>query len=117
LTGEHRLRRTQRLASRDVSLALKEGRLTRQPRLHLYLRPNSLDCARLALIVPKKLAPRAVDRNRVRRLTRETFRLSQARFGGFDLVVRLVRPCKPEPMTADELETLLNRARHAVDRP
>jgi ribonuclease P protein component len=41
------------------------------------------------LIVPKRLAKRAVDRSRVRRLIRETFRLNQQRWDGYDCVVRL----------------------------
>ncbi len=116
MTGTHRLRPTQRLASSDVSLVLKEGRLIRQPRLHLYLRPNPAAYPRLALIVPKKLVPRAVDRNRIRRLAREAFRLTQDRLSAYDVVVRLVRGCADRPMTSPEMHALLERAADARPR-
>lgn len=51
-------------------------------------RPNELGHARLGLIVSKRLFARAVDRNHMRRLIRETFRLSSGALPALDLVVR-----------------------------
>jgi ribonuclease P protein component len=85
----------------------KRGRLTRAARLGLYRLPNSLARPRLALVVPKRLAPRATTRNRIRRLVREAFRLQQHRLGGNDCVVRLVRAPGDAPITREEIETLL----------
>lgn len=45
--------------------------------------------ARLGLIVGKKTAPRAVDRNRVKRLAREVYRRLAAELGPMDVVVQL----------------------------
>ncbi|MCU7935978.1 MAG: ribonuclease P protein component [Candidatus Thiodiazotropha sp. (ex Dulcina madagascariensis)] len=50
-------------------------------------RPNHLDCARLGLAVSKKNCRLAVDRNRIKRLIRESFRQNQALLKGLDLVV------------------------------
>lgn len=50
-------------------------------------RPNSLAIARLGLAVSKKNNRRAVDRNRVKRVIRESFRIHQHQLSGFDLVV------------------------------
>jgi len=86
---------------------LKRGRLTRGARLCLYRLPNSLAQPRLALVVPKRLAPRAITRNRIRRLIREAFRLQQQRLGGNDCVVRLVKASGDAPVTREEIETLL----------
>ena len=86
---------------------LKGGRPTRTARLSLYRLPNSLAYPRLALVVPKRLAPRAVTRNRVRRLIREAFRLQQQRLGGSDCVVRLVKMTSGGPVTREEVEALL----------
>ncbi len=83
--------------------------MTRAARVCLYRLPNSLGVPRLALVVPKRLAPRATTRNRIRRLMREAFRLQQQRLGGSDCVVRLVAAAGDAPVTREEIETLLLR--------
>jgi ribonuclease P protein component len=113
VTGAQRLRRSQRLAAADVGLALKSGRRFRGPRFSIYGRPNAVGLARIALVVPKKLVPRAVDRNRIRRIARETFRRHQEHLVGLDLVVRLVQPCGNDPVTAAEVLPLLDRCADA----
>lgn len=90
--GRLRLRRSQRLGSADVQTALSRGRSVRARFFRLYYFPNQLSVARLALIVSKRLAKRAVDRTRIRRLARETFRRSQHRWAGQDCVIRLTAP-------------------------
>lgn len=47
------------------------------PQLTLLARPNSIENARLGLTVAKKHLKRAHDRNRIKRLVRESFRLKQ----------------------------------------
>jgi ribonuclease P protein component len=49
--------------------------------------PNGLSEPRLGMIAAKKVARRAVDRNRAKRLVRELFRLRQAHVLPFDIVV------------------------------
>jgi ribonuclease P protein component len=71
---------------------LKSGRSRAIGPFRLQYRANGLDHVRLAQIVPKRMAKRAVDRNRLRRLVRERFRLDQARWAGFDCVLRLRSP-------------------------
>lgn len=50
-------------------------------------RPNDLGAARLGLAIAKRCASRAVDRNRLKRLARESFRLNAARLPAVDIVV------------------------------
>ncbi len=83
--------------------------MIRAARFHLYRLPSRLDYPRLALVVPKRLAPHAVTRNRIRRLVREAFRLQQPRLGALDCVVRLVKAPGDMPVTLDEIEALLLR--------
>lgn len=107
MTANLRLRQCQRLRGSDVGAALKERRGRRTERLRLSVRANNLDCARLALVVPKRHAPRAVDRNRIRRIVREVFRLNQRQLAGRDFVVRLAAPLGDRPLDAAEIARLL----------
>ena len=68
-------------------------------RIHWADRPESgdqsvssrSDGARLGLAIAKRVARRAVDRNRIRRVARETFRMRRQRLRPVDFVV-LARP-------------------------
>ncbi len=86
---------------------LKSGRLARSPRVFLYSLPNAVGRARFALIVPKRFAPGAVVRNRIRRLAREAFRLAQATVGEQDCVIRLVAAPGERPITLGEMQAIL----------
>jgi ribonuclease P protein component len=55
----------------------------------LYATANNEAGARLGLIVGKRQLKRAVDRNRVKRMLRETFRLNRAILPAYDIVVQL----------------------------
>lgn len=48
---------------------------------------NGTGHPRLGLVISKKSARRAVDRNRIKRLTRESFRLQQHRLPAVDIVI------------------------------
>ncbi len=65
----------------DQAIKVVEGSFT------LLARPNTLGFARLGLAISKKVARRAVDRNRIKRITRESFRLHQGTLGALDIVV------------------------------
>lgn len=56
--------------------------------LVLHYQYTELAHARLGLVVGKKIAKRAVDRNYMKRVLREQFRLRQAQLPGLDLVAR-----------------------------
>ena len=55
--------------------------------LIVLARLNARDVARLGLAITKKRAKLAVDRNRIKRLTRDSFRHHQADLVGLDCVV------------------------------
>ena len=50
-------------------------------------RNNNLDYPRLGLAISKKNAKRAVDRNRIKRLARESFRLETSHLPSVDIVI------------------------------
>jgi ribonuclease P protein component len=68
---------------------LAGGRALRRPGFSLLFRANPFGVSRLGLIVPKRVFPRAVDRNRMKRVLRELFRAQQARLGSRDILIRL----------------------------
>ncbi|WP_084166521.1 ribonuclease P protein component [Stutzerimonas azotifigens] len=53
----------------------------------LLARPNGLDHPRLGLVIGKKSVKLAVERNRLKRQMRESFRHHQADLQGWDLVI------------------------------
>lgn len=55
----------------------------------LYTRPNNLAHARLGVVAAKRLAPRAVTRNMIKRLARELFR--KACLPPVDCIIRLTK--------------------------
>lgn len=75
----------------------------------LYVRPNALPAARLGVVVAKRLAPRAITRNTVKRMTRELFR--QVSLPAIDCIVRLSKPVntKSGPATTAGLRRLLRQ--------
>ena len=72
--------------------------------LQVLAASNSLDMPRLGLVIGKRVAPRAVDRNRVRRLVRESFRLHAAMLPALDVVVMQKQRAIPgQPTLVSEL--------------
>ncbi|HTN64999.1 MAG TPA: ribonuclease P protein component [Burkholderiaceae bacterium] len=89
----------------------------------LYARPNSLPQARLGVVAAKRLAPRAVTRNAIKRATRELFR--QLPLPSNDYIVRLARALnsKADAATSTRLKGQLHaelkqlfEAQHALQR-
>jgi ribonuclease P protein component len=89
LSGAQRYSRRQRLRGEDIDALLASGKGLRRGGVSVQTRPNALGCARLGLIIPRRVVRRAVDRNRLRRVLREWFRLNQQQLGGRDILVRL----------------------------
>jgi ribonuclease P protein component len=84
-----RFRRVQRLIlGRDFQRVYREGSRARGSLMTVALARNDLSHARLGLSIGKTVWKGAVERNRVRRVFREAFRLEQARLpSGVDVVL------------------------------
>ncbi len=78
---------------------------------NLYYCPNTLGHARIGLVVAKKLARRAVQRNLVKRIGRDVFRHAQAGLPAHDLVLRLSAKLDTvtRRMMRDDMISLLGR--------
>ncbi len=57
--------------------------------------PNETNESRLGMVIGKKVSPRAVDRNRVKRIVREVFRTTE--IPAVDIVVLARRPAVDRP--------------------
>ena len=82
----------------DFSSVFRLRPVYRTEHFVLYLRPNPIGQARLGVVVAKRLAPRAVTRNLIKRLAREIFR--KASLGGVDCIVRLSQAPVRRPSSA-----------------
>ena len=75
----------------------------------IRFKPNALNKPRLGLIVAKKTAKLAVNRNYMRRVLRELFRLNQHNMAGLDLVIQVQKTFESPNfwMVKQEFEGLL----------
>ncbi|KAE8176090.1 MULTISPECIES: ribonuclease P protein component [Photobacterium] len=85
------------------------------PHLTILARSNELDHPRLGLAVPKKQIKTAVDRNRFKRVVRESFRLKQHQLPACDFVV--IAKKSANGLSNEELFTLLDKLWHRLSRP
>ena len=91
--GEHRLH-----AAAEFSSVFSARRVLRGEFFDLHYRsdnmPSALPAAtaRLGLVMAKKLARRAVQRNLLKRLAREAFRHARPELPRYDMVLRLAKP-------------------------
>jgi ribonuclease P protein component len=84
---EHRLTR-----QKDIDAVYKRGRRWNAKIFRIHVRANGLDRSRLAISVPGRLC-NSVQRNRWKRLLRESFRLNKAAVGpGLDIVAVPTQP-------------------------
>lgn len=88
--------RTYRLASKHdfQSVFANPQKISRKSFVVLY-RPNNLSHPRLGIVISKNNVKRAVDRNRLRRLVRESFRQQSHQLKALDIIVLLRSKCSP----------------------
>jgi ribonuclease P protein component len=82
--SEHRLRKTD-----EFSSVFAFRKTLRGKHFNLLHRPNSAATARIGLVIAKKFVRSAVNRNLIRRIVRESFRLSRSKLPQSDIVVRV----------------------------
>lgn len=75
------------LAPAEYQRVFKHGRKQRGEFFTLISCANGNSHARLGLAIAKKYVPLAVERNRVRRIIRETFRQHEIVLKGIDIIV------------------------------
>jgi len=76
------------LSSREFQAVFRDkSSRSSDQRWTLLARPNTLENARLGMAISKRVLKNAVDRNRIKRIVRESFRCHQQELGGLDIIV------------------------------
>lgn len=88
MPGEARLTRQARLLKpRDFRRVFERAQRSSDALFTVLARASGLSGARLGLAISRKAARRAVDRNRIKRQARESFRRRRLELDGIDFVV------------------------------
>jgi ribonuclease P protein component len=110
--GSVRLRDARLVHKADFDRVFADNQRARTDYVMVMARPNQVGYPRLGMVVAKRLLARAVDRNRVKRCTRESFRQVMAELPACDFVVRLIA----KPVAGDEARDLSRTFKRAGHR-
>jgi ribonuclease P protein component len=102
---------------RDFRRAFERRRSASDPNLVVHAVENGLPHARLGLCIGKRVIRKAVDRNRLKRLIRETFRRSKSRLpSGVDFIVSTRRGGLTYRIVSDSFVRLAQEAARRLGR-
>lgn len=107
-----RLRDARLLVKADFDRVFADNQRARTDYLMVMARPNQVGHPRLGMVIAKRLLTRAVDRNRVKRCVRESFRQVLPELPACDFVVRLIA----KPVAGDEARDLSRTFKRAGHR-
>ncbi len=100
------------VAKADFDRVFADNQRARTDYLIVMARPNAVGHPRLGMVIAKRLLARAVDRNRVKRCVRESFRQVLPQLPACDFVVRLI----VKPVPGDEARDLSRTFQRAGQR-
>ncbi|MGH7884974.1 MAG: ribonuclease P protein component [Thermodesulfobacteriota bacterium] len=75
------------IKSENFKQIFKTGKKIHSENFILYLIQNNLAIPRIGISISKKTSPKSTERNRIKRLIRETFRTSKFLFDNNDIVI------------------------------
>jgi ribonuclease P protein component len=96
----------------DFDRVFADNQRARTDYVMVMARPNQVGYPRLGMVIAKRLLARAVDRNRVKRCVRESFRAVFPELPACDFVVRLIA----KPIPGDEARDLSRTFKRAGQR-
>ena len=82
-------KRVRLIKAEEYSQVFNKAHRSRDMYFVILAKPKDTGCAKLGLAVAKKRAKKAVSRNRLKRIIRESFRLSQSKIACADYVVMI----------------------------
>jgi ribonuclease P protein component len=88
---------------------LREGERRNLGGYTFYFLRRAAGVPRLGILISRKHAAAAVERNRIKRCIREAFRLEQENLAGLELLVRPPLAARPPRHALEELRGLLRR--------
>ena len=88
---------------------MRQGRRCSLEGYTFFFERRAAGCARLGIVISRKHAARASERNRIKRRIREAFRLEQETLGPLDLLIRPPYGIKPSAHMVSGLRELLGR--------
>lgn len=100
---------TRLLSPKDFQYVFANAKKFANRHWTFIVRANGLPYPRLGLAIAKKQLPKAVWRNRIKRLARESFRQHKQPLAGYDIVVLTRRG-----MEQVDNQTLVNSFRHLI---
>lgn len=103
------------LTPEDFNFVFQQPHRAGSPHLTILARDNALTHPRLGQAVPKKQIKLAVNRNRFKRLVRESFRLHQHSLPARDFVV--IAKKSAQELNNQELATLLDKLWQRLSQP
>lgn len=98
--------------SRDFNRVFEQASRARDRYFTILYRPSEDGGPRLGMAVSRRAAPKATDRNRIKRMVRETFRHRRAALGPRDIVVIAKAPARDADRA--ELHRCLDRLWHKI---
>lgn len=102
------------VAAADFDRVFADNQRAKTDSLVVMARPNAVGHPRLGMVIAKRILPRAVDRNRVKRCVRESFRQAFAQLPACDFVVRLIAKPAPGDEARDLTRTFQRAGKRAV---
>src|SRR3990167_6434505 len=86
LNKKNRLKKKQ-----DFEAVFKKGKAVNGSFLFIKYKKNELDMPRFGFVVSAKVAGKAVERNKIRRILSETVRTRTGNLGGYDIIVLVTK--------------------------
>jgi ribonuclease P protein component len=90
-------RRLRLLKPQEFRAVFQQAKRLHNHGISLLRVPNNVGLPRLGLVLAKREVGKAVNRNRFKRLIRESFRLHQHQLADYDMIVMLKRQCRDMP--------------------
>lgn len=113
-TARVRVAAARLVVAADFSRVFADNQRAKTDSLVVMARPNTVGYPRLGMVVAKRILSRAVDRNRVKRCVRESFRQAFVLLPACDFVVRLIAKPTPGDEARDLTRTFVRAGKRAM---